>query len=289
VNYDAQSNTLILKFVTLADGNYTLTVPSAAVGDVAGNYLSDDFTFPFFSLIGDVNRDRTVNQADRDLVTAALGTAGVRPQDGDANGDGFVDFLDLARLAQHYNVATGNTLLDGDFNGDGAVDFLDLAVMAQHYNTGGRSDLNGDGIVNQADLDLVNGNFGRTLPNPSGSPVVSPAPAALVPAGLDTTATFTQAWAIATATATPAVTPAPPSTTVPKPRPAPTSTHGVAPKPVIVHKPAPPAPAKRPPVSTKVAAAPAATSKKATQADVPPVFSVKKIEVTDRKRSDVLG
>jgi hypothetical protein len=43
--------------------------------------------------------------------------------------------LDLAALAQNYNGGGGKTWADGDFNGDGAVDFLDLAMMAQRYNT----------------------------------------------------------------------------------------------------------------------------------------------------------
>jgi hypothetical protein len=54
---------------------------------------------------------------------------------GDANLDGSVDFLDLARLAQNYNAAGGmRTWSSGDFNNDGGVDFLDLAKLAQNYN-----------------------------------------------------------------------------------------------------------------------------------------------------------
>jgi hypothetical protein len=55
---------------------------------------------------------------------------------GDANLDGRVDFLDLARLAQNYNVSDGSrTWAGGDFNYDGSVDFTDLAQLAQNYNT----------------------------------------------------------------------------------------------------------------------------------------------------------
>jgi hypothetical protein len=58
---------------------------------------------------------------------------------GDANLDGAVDFLDLAKLAQSYNsdisAQTQSWWNRGDFNGDGAVDFLDLAKLAQNYNT----------------------------------------------------------------------------------------------------------------------------------------------------------
>jgi fibronectin-binding autotransporter adhesin len=56
---------------------------------------------------------------------------------GDANLDGSVNFLDLAKLAQSYNttVTSSSTWYRGDFNYDGTVDFLDLANLAQNYNT----------------------------------------------------------------------------------------------------------------------------------------------------------
>jgi autotransporter-associated beta strand protein len=55
---------------------------------------------------------------------------------GDANLDLTVDFNDLARLAQNYNVADGQRIWSqGDFTYDGNVDFNDLAKMAQNYNT----------------------------------------------------------------------------------------------------------------------------------------------------------
>jgi autotransporter-associated beta strand protein len=57
---------------------------------------------------------------------------------GDANLDGTVDFLDLAKLAQNYNASvstSSSTWYRGDFNYDGMVDFNDLAKLAQNYNT----------------------------------------------------------------------------------------------------------------------------------------------------------
>jgi len=58
---------------------------------------------------------------------------------GDANLDGAVDFLDLARLAQNYNVTvsanTDSWWSSGDFDYDGIVNFNDLARLAQNYNT----------------------------------------------------------------------------------------------------------------------------------------------------------
>jgi hypothetical protein len=55
---------------------------------------------------------------------------------GDATDDGSVDFNDLVRLAQNYNITDGQRRwADGDFNFDGNVDFNDLVKLAQNYNT----------------------------------------------------------------------------------------------------------------------------------------------------------
>jgi hypothetical protein len=85
-----------------------------------------------------------------DVVGAAGGTFGGENVDGsavlvrytkfgDANLDGSVDFLDLARMAQSYNTTvstqTESWWARGDFNYDGIVDFNDLAKLAQNYNT----------------------------------------------------------------------------------------------------------------------------------------------------------
>jgi hypothetical protein len=57
---------------------------------------------------------------------------------GDATADGSVDFNDLVKLAQNYNVADGQRRWsDGDFNYDGNVDFNDLVSLAQSYNSTG--------------------------------------------------------------------------------------------------------------------------------------------------------
>jgi hypothetical protein len=54
---------------------------------------------------------------------------------GDATVDGTVDFNDLVKLAQNYNVTDGTRTWDtGDFTYDGNVDFNDLVKLAQNYN-----------------------------------------------------------------------------------------------------------------------------------------------------------
>jgi hypothetical protein len=76
---------------------------------------------------------------------------------GDANLDGAVDFLDLARLAQNYNVTvsanTDSWWASGDFNYDGVVNFNDLAKLAQNYNTAlAPTDIPGASAAFESDL-----------------------------------------------------------------------------------------------------------------------------------------
>ena len=105
-SFDAASGLLTLTpTASLADGDYRLTVPAAWITDASGNPLTADFTFDFFVLAGDVNRDRSV------------------------------DFSDLVILAQNYNGVGGRTFAQGDINGDGNVDFSDLTILAQRYGT----------------------------------------------------------------------------------------------------------------------------------------------------------
>ena len=89
----------------MTDGDYRLTIPAAWITDASGNPLVANFTFDFFVLRGDINRDRAVN------------------------------FSDLVVLAQNYNGVGGKTVAQGDINGDGKVDFNDLVILAQRYGT----------------------------------------------------------------------------------------------------------------------------------------------------------
>jgi hypothetical protein len=97
----------------LPDGNYHAVLGASLVTDRAANLLDgngdgtggDNYSFDFFQLAADANRDRNV------------------------------DFNDLVVLAQNYNSIGGMTFDKGDFNGDGNVDFNDLVILAQRYNT----------------------------------------------------------------------------------------------------------------------------------------------------------
>lgn len=95
----------------LADGNYQARLISSAITDASGNHLDGlgkgtaaDFSFGFFVLAGDVNRDRTVSFSDLLLLAQTYGQAGAYSQ-GDLNLDGKVGFSDLLILAQNYGHA----------------------------------------------------------------------------------------------------------------------------------------------------------------------------------------
>jgi hypothetical protein len=105
---NAAARTATLTFATsaaLPDADYQLTLPAGSVADAVGNPLAAAFTYDFFTLAGDANRDRAVN------------------------------FQDLVILSQNYNLA-GKTFSQGnvDYSTDGKVDFADLVILAQHYN-----------------------------------------------------------------------------------------------------------------------------------------------------------
>jgi hypothetical protein len=83
----------------LPDGNYRVTLPAGSVADVWGNRLRAPFTFDFFILTGDVNRDRMVNGTDFAILAGNFGKLNATYGQGDLNGDGAVDGSDFALLA----------------------------------------------------------------------------------------------------------------------------------------------------------------------------------------------
>jgi uncharacterized lipoprotein NlpE involved in copper resistance len=88
----------------LPNANYRLSFTTGAFSDVAGNANAEGYSFDF------------------------------RFMNGDATGDGRVNFDDLLILAANYNT-TGQQFSTGDFTFDGRVNFDDLLVLAANYNT----------------------------------------------------------------------------------------------------------------------------------------------------------
>jgi hypothetical protein len=94
VSWDGGTKTATFTFAApLADGNYRAALASAG------------YTYDFFSLAGDANRDRVINFADLLAVTRNYNKAGATWADGDFTGDGTVNFDDLLIVARNYNKA----------------------------------------------------------------------------------------------------------------------------------------------------------------------------------------
>jgi autotransporter-associated beta strand protein len=99
---------------------------------------------------------------------------------GDATLDGSVDFNDLVKLAQNYNVTDGaRTWGQGDFTFDGNVDFNDLVKLAQNYNTSlpaAAAAIPGASVDFEADLARA---FATGVPEPSGLAAIAAVASAL--------------------------------------------------------------------------------------------------------------
>lgn len=107
LDYDAASNTAILSLPPLAPtGSYTVSWRAGGICDVDDRRLVSDGSVTETFLVGDLNRDRTV------------------------------DFSNLLILAQNYG-QSGRTFSQGnlDYSPDGKVDFDDLLILAQRYGT----------------------------------------------------------------------------------------------------------------------------------------------------------
>jgi hypothetical protein len=89
-------------FHALPDGNYRLTLEAGSVEDAAGNPLAQDFTFDFFFLNGDANRDRRVNLADFNILAANFGREPRTFTKGDFDYDGKVRLEDFNILAARF-------------------------------------------------------------------------------------------------------------------------------------------------------------------------------------------
>jgi hypothetical protein len=106
VTYDNATRTATFTFSgTLPNGNYTATLSPAGVADSANNALTPGYSFAFFALAGDLNRDRSVGGADFAMLAGNFGKTGMSFAQGDLTGDGAVNGSDFAILAANFGRA----------------------------------------------------------------------------------------------------------------------------------------------------------------------------------------
>jgi hypothetical protein len=170
----------------LPDGVYSLRLLAGSIANANGKTLAQDAVFTFSVLAGDVNGDRRVDAVDSGIMQQSLlNPPSQRDPNNDLNGDGQVTSADLD-IVQHnfgsYLLPTGR--LTGDANNDGVVNDLDLFALWQDLSKPANArnlghDLDGDGLITQADLDIVRANFrgvamnGTAQSAPAGAPLSS--------------------------------------------------------------------------------------------------------------------
>ena len=194
-SYVAATKTATWRFEGWALADQYLLALSDEVTDVDGNWLDGEWTNPasrsttaaavsefpsgngspggWFNFVvslmpGDANLDGIVNGSDFSILAANWGQQfGRLFVHADFNGDGAVDGADYSYLAATFNLNFQTLWVMADFDGDFDVDEFDLDVIADNGNMTGATwadgDLNGDGAVTMADLDLALAQYGLAL------------------------------------------------------------------------------------------------------------------------------
>ncbi len=120
--------------------------------------------------VGDANHDGTRNCDDVTILVSLLGKATSAPDFNaycDMNGDGLISAADKTLL----EAITGPCTItpppcNGDANGDGQVNFADITAVLSNWQTNGANggDANHDGVVNFADITTVLSNWQQPCP-----------------------------------------------------------------------------------------------------------------------------
>ncbi len=145
-------------------------------GDVDGDDASFYISSYLLTSVGDVDLDRDIDGDDLAIAQNNLGNAGGW-SDGDTNADGVIDATDIAFIQGIVGVV-------GDLDGDGFVGIADLNIVLGNWNqnvTAGDpsvGDPSGDGFVGIEDLNTVLGNWNAGTP-PTANAVPEPASLAL--------------------------------------------------------------------------------------------------------------
>jgi hypothetical protein len=155
----------------LPDGDYRLVIAAGTVADTDGQTLEVNFILRAHVLTGDANGDGVTNESDLYQVWQNLLKA---PQDrdpnDDLNGDGQVDVGDVNVVKSNYAATTPPSgALLGDVNADGVTGDLDLYLVWQNLLRPEADrdlgyDLDGDGLVTMADVDVVRANYLAAAP-----------------------------------------------------------------------------------------------------------------------------
>lgn len=121
---------------------------------------------PQQSVMADLNNDNRVDEADLSLWHA-LTSDNTSFANVDFNGDNLIDPDDFVVFANSFGDTSD---LDADANGDNVVDAADFVLFRDLFTTPGQiainlqlADINGDGVANELDLQIVEDELGNEL------------------------------------------------------------------------------------------------------------------------------
>ncbi|MEX2308924.1 MAG: right-handed parallel beta-helix repeat-containing protein [Pirellulales bacterium] len=162
--YDIGTMTATWRFDDLVASDHYLISLSDAVTDVEGNPLDGEWVNP--ATLSTTNGQVSVFPSGNEEAGGSFNFV-MTLYAGDANLDLYVDSADASILGWNYNILFGMLFIDGDFNGDGAVDASDFGMLGGTYGSNLASlsmlaDLDGDLAVDDDDLQVISDNYGMS-------------------------------------------------------------------------------------------------------------------------------
>jgi hypothetical protein len=158
------------------DGEWTNPASLSTVNSAVSEFPSGDgnaggdFNFVFTILPGDATLNNVFQQADMDIFNDSWmsGLEDLLFADGDASGDGWANSGDWPFMPS-LGLDLSDLWILSDLNGDFVVDDVDLDILVDNWDanlqnpTLADGDLNGDGDIDEDDLEIFFAQFGLEL------------------------------------------------------------------------------------------------------------------------------
>lgn len=179
VNKDGKVTSADLGIVSANKGKTCSTATTSTQLFIApGNVVDKAYVgLAICKLRGDVNADGIISSADMGLVVSNFG----KQSKYDANGDGIITSADLGIVAANYGQRCNPQTVSqsvtsavdtseqqsamcrfkGDVNGDGVVNSADMGLVTKYFGKRDtKYDTNGDGVITSADVAIVSASYG---------------------------------------------------------------------------------------------------------------------------------